>query len=130
MTAPIVETKLHIPGRRIRLVERRTLARRFQGVTTHRLTLLSAPPGVGKTTGVAGRPPVASASSGAGGGAEGGGGGGGGPAPPLAATRPWPGSRSTPATTIRVASRPMSSRRSGWSPPTTPPARRSTRRPL
>ena len=53
MASPIIETKVTLPGRRSRLVERGRLAERLTGITTSRLTLVSAPPGFGKTTVVA-----------------------------------------------------------------------------
>jgi LuxR family maltose regulon positive regulatory protein len=51
--ASIIETKVAIPARRSRRVERRRLADRLTGITSSRLTLVSAPPGFGKTTVVA-----------------------------------------------------------------------------
>ena len=53
MASPIIETKVTVPARRSRLVERDRLAERLEGITTSRLTLVSAPPGFGKTTVVA-----------------------------------------------------------------------------
>ena len=53
VAAPIIETKVTVPGRRSRLVERGRLIQRFAGVTSSRLTLVSAPPGFGKSTVVA-----------------------------------------------------------------------------
>jgi LuxR family transcriptional regulator, maltose regulon positive regulatory protein len=53
MAAPIIETKLTIPGRRSRRVERGRLGERLTGITSSKLTLVSAPPGFGKSTLVA-----------------------------------------------------------------------------
>jgi len=50
MTSPLVETKLHIPRLRRRLVARPRLSGRLRHGVASRLTLISAPPGFGKTT--------------------------------------------------------------------------------
>jgi len=49
MTALILTTKLHVPPVHPRSVPRPRLLRRLDGSTTHKLTLLSAPAGFGKT---------------------------------------------------------------------------------
>ena len=53
MASRILETKLHAPPRRHGLVARRRLTDRLGSATASRLTLVSAPPGFGKTTLVA-----------------------------------------------------------------------------
>ena len=50
MTTPLLTTKLHIPPRRPELVPRRQLIERLQAGLHHKLTLISAPAGFGKTT--------------------------------------------------------------------------------
>ena len=53
VAGPIIETKIAVPARRSRLVERGRLAERLAAITSSRLTLVSAPPGFGKSTVVA-----------------------------------------------------------------------------
>ena len=50
MPSPLVETKLHVPKLRRRLVARPRLSGRLRRGTDSRLTLVSAPAGFGKTT--------------------------------------------------------------------------------
>src|SRR4051794_41926334 len=50
MGAPLVETKLHVPGGRVGAVPRPRLADRLARGLTAELTLVSAPAGFGKTT--------------------------------------------------------------------------------
>ncbi|MEO8462107.1 MAG: LuxR C-terminal-related transcriptional regulator [Chloroflexota bacterium] len=50
MTGPLIETKLHFPRRGPRVVARSRLIERVQRGTETRLTLVSAPPGFGKST--------------------------------------------------------------------------------
>ena len=50
MAGPLLETKLHVPRRRRRLVARPRLSERLRGGTASALTLVSAPAGFGKTT--------------------------------------------------------------------------------
>jgi len=50
MAGPLLETKLHAPGRRRDLVPRPTLTERLSRGTESALTLVSAPAGFGKTT--------------------------------------------------------------------------------
>jgi LuxR family transcriptional regulator, maltose regulon positive regulatory protein len=50
VAASIIETKIAVPTPRTRTVERGRLAARLVGITGSRLTLVSAPPGFGKTT--------------------------------------------------------------------------------
>ncbi len=48
---PLLQTKLHVPRPRATLVSRPGLLQRLnEGILTHKLILLSAPPGFGKTT--------------------------------------------------------------------------------
>ncbi len=53
MTAPMLETKLHIPAPRDGLVARSRLHQKLDGARRRRVVLVSAPPGFGKTTLVA-----------------------------------------------------------------------------
>ena len=53
MATPLLETKLHAPRSRQRLVERPRLADHMGRAPGAKLTLVSAPPGLGKTTLVA-----------------------------------------------------------------------------
>lgn len=50
MAAPILTTKLYIPPPRVNLVPRPRLIERMNEILHHRLTLISAPAGFGKTT--------------------------------------------------------------------------------
>lgn len=50
MSSPLLKTKLHIPPARPNLVARPRLIARLNAGLTHLLTLVSAPPGFGKTT--------------------------------------------------------------------------------
>ena len=50
MPGPLVETKLRIPRPRHGLVDRRRVTARLERAVSARLTLVSAPPGFGKTT--------------------------------------------------------------------------------
>ena len=50
MTIPLVRTKLYAPQARPGLVPRRRLVERLDASVHPRLTLVSAPPGFGKTT--------------------------------------------------------------------------------
>lgn len=50
MSEPLLKTKLHVPRRRRQLVSRARLIRILDRTTECRLTLVSAPPGFGKTT--------------------------------------------------------------------------------
>ena len=50
MPSPLVQTKLYIPQVRRGLVPRPRLSERLNPATQPRLTLISAPPGFGKTT--------------------------------------------------------------------------------
>ncbi len=50
MTTPILATKLHIPAARARIVTRARLIEQLNEGLEHRLTLISAPAGFGKTT--------------------------------------------------------------------------------
>src|SRR4029453_11528151 len=50
MAGPLLESKLHVPGRRRDLVARPRLSERLSGGAGSALTLVSAPAGVGKTT--------------------------------------------------------------------------------
>src|ERR671917_2721020 len=50
MSTPILATKLYVPPPRPRVVLRPRLTRRLNENLHHRLTLLSAPAGFGKTT--------------------------------------------------------------------------------
>ncbi|MBL7202288.1 MAG: hypothetical protein ISS56_19280 [Anaerolineae bacterium] len=49
MTAPLLKTKLYIPPQRPNLVSRPLLIERLNQGLRHKLTLLSAPAGFGKT---------------------------------------------------------------------------------
>jgi len=53
MATPLLETKLHAPRSRQRLVERQRLEDHLSRAARAKLTLVSAPPGFGKTTLVA-----------------------------------------------------------------------------
>ena len=50
MTTPLLSTKLHIPSTRPELVSRPRLIKRLNAGIAHKLTLISAPAGFGKTT--------------------------------------------------------------------------------
>ena len=50
MSGPLLETKLHVPGRRRGLVARPRLSERLSRGAESALTLVSAPAGFGKTT--------------------------------------------------------------------------------
>jgi LuxR family transcriptional regulator, maltose regulon positive regulatory protein len=50
LTSPLLETKLNVPGLRRRLVERPRLLERLDQTSGAKLTLVSAPPGFGKST--------------------------------------------------------------------------------
>src|SRR5690606_12784568 len=50
MAGPLLETKLHMPRRHRELVDRARLVQKLQRGATAPLTLVSAPPGFGKTT--------------------------------------------------------------------------------
>ena len=50
MPAPLLETKLYVPGPRRGLVPRPRLSQRLDRGTTSKLMLVSAPAGFGKTT--------------------------------------------------------------------------------
>ena len=50
MGTPLLETKLHIPPVRQKLVSRPRLIERLRAGLDHKLTLVSAPAGFGKTT--------------------------------------------------------------------------------
>ena len=53
MAGPLLETKFHVPGARLRLVARPRLSERLDRGTESALTLVSAPAGFGKSTLVA-----------------------------------------------------------------------------
>lgn len=50
MTEPLLAGKLHVPSRRSPVVARARLTERLERASTAKLTLVSAPPGFGKST--------------------------------------------------------------------------------